>query len=490
MNTFLIELQEHDDRISLRDRLNWAKTRRILLLWPRHRQISITASDLKFLQYHARRLGAQLGIVTDRADLRLVARRLGIPVFSSTRQAQRLPWLAIQPRPIPRPHVARPPRSQDLPLPLAGRIFLFFLAVLAIFALLSLFLPRATVTLTPQKRIQKETFTFLASSQIVTPSLQGDLPLLPLEVEVQAEESLRATRSFRVPVARAQGTVRFTNLTALPQTIPAGTVVYVPGDPPIRFLTLNTAGLPPNPGQFVDVPIEALEAGMEGNVPAQAIQAIEGPLAFSLSVANPQATQGGTEEDRLAVTPQEVELLRKELMALMREQALQEATHRLNEDDILFPQTLQLVEILEDRTVPPVEAYPSRLSLHLRLRFRVWSLSAERLRPVLVTRLDALLPEGVEPRNETLRMRLLPESVEVLGDSPLRLRFSLETWRTLSARIASDQVLAALCGRPVKEAFERLHALPLAEPPQVKLWPSFWPWMPILPIQVSIRFAP
>ncbi|MFO3796487.1 MAG: baseplate J/gp47 family protein, partial [Anaerolineales bacterium] len=241
---------------------------------------------------------------------------------------------------------------------------------------------------------------------------------------------------------------------------------------------------------FVDVPIEALEAGTSGNVPAQMIQAIEGPLAFSLSVTNPQATQGGTEEERLAVTPQEVEQLRKELSARLGEKALQEARRRLQADEILFPQTLQLVEILEERTVPPLESYPSRLSLHLRLRFRVWSLSAARLRPLLVARLDALLPEGVEPRDESLRMQPLPESVEVLGDSPLRLRFSLEAQRTLSARIASDQVLAALRGRPVREALERLRALPLAEPPQVKLWPSFWPWMPILPIQVSIEFVP
>lgn len=489
MNTFLIELQEHDDRISLRDRLNWAKTRRILLLWPSHRQVSLTTSDLKSLQYHARRLGAQLGLVTERTDVRATAQALGIPVFVNTRQAQRSAWRAHFPEHSHR-QVVRPARPPKKPLSPIWRLFFFSLAVLAVFSLVMLFLPRASIILTPRSLTQRETFALLASSQGTAVSLQGELPLLPLDVEVEAEENLQATRRFSVPLAKAQGVARFTNLTTRSQTIPAGTVVYVPGDPPIRFLTLNTAGLPPNAGQFVDVPIEAIEAGSRGNVPAQAIQAIEGPLAFSLSVTNPQATQGGTEEERLAVTMQEVEQLRKELSARLREQALQEARRRLNADDILFPQTLQLVEILEERTVPPVEAYPSRLSLHLRLRFRVWSLSAERLRPVLVTRLDALLPEGVEPRNETLRMRLLPESVEVLGDSPLRLRFSLETWRTLSARIASDQVLAALCGRPVKEAFERLHALPLAEPPQVKLWPSFWPWMPILPIQVSIGFAP
>ncbi|MFN3741538.1 MAG: baseplate J/gp47 family protein [Anaerolineales bacterium] len=492
MNTFLIELQEHDDRISLRDRLNWAKTRRILLLWPSHRRVSLTTSDLKFLQHHARRLGAQLGLVTGRADVRITAQALGIPVFANTRQAQRSTWRAsLFPKHSHR-QIVRPARPKKDSLSPIWRLFFFSLAVLAVFSLVMLFLPRASVVLTPRSLTQREIFALAASSQGTTVSLQGELPLLPIDVEVEADEHLQATRRFSVPLAKAQGVARFTNLTTRSQTIPAGTVVYVPGDPPIRFLTLNTAGLPPNAGQFVDVPIEAIAAGSGGNVPAQAIQAIEGPLAFSLSVTNPQATQGGREEERLAVTPQEVEQLREELSARLREQALQEARRRLNADDILFPQTLQLMEILEERAVPPVEAYPSRLSLHLRLRFRVWSLSAERLRPLLVARLDALLPEGVRPRNETLRMRLRPESVEVFreGDSPLRLRFSLEAQRTLSAKIASEQVLAALRGRPVGEALKGLRALPLAEPPQLKLWPSFWPWMPLLPVQVSIEFVP
>lgn len=492
MNTFLIELQEHDDRISVRDRLNWAKTRRILLLWPRYRQIPLTASDLKFLQYYARRLGAQLGLVTERADVRMIAQGLGIPVFRTTRQAQRSTW-----NPLPKPKLfkptsrrPRPPHPKEPVLAPPWRVILFFTGVLAIFSLLMLFLPRASVILMPQSRIQKETFAFQASSRGREVSPYDELPLFPLEVEVQAEENLDATRKFRVPLTKAQGVVRFTNLTSLAQTIPAGTVVYVPGDPPVRFITLNQAGLPPNAGQFVDVPIEAIEGGTAGNVPAQAIQAIEGPLAFSLSVTNPQATQGGREEERLAVTPQEVELLRAALTASLKEQALREMQRQLAAGDVLFAQTLQVVETLEEHIQPPVETYPSRLALRLHLRFRAWMLAAERLRPILRARLDASLPAGFEPKDEMLSLRVLPESVEILGDDPLRLRFSVEAWRTLSARIPDERVFLMLRGQPVREASRRLRALPLAEPPQIKIWPPFWPWMPILPVQVSIEFAP
>lgn len=491
MNTFLIELQEHEDRHSLRDRMNWVKTRRVLLLWPEHRKISLTISDLKFLQYHARKLGTHLGIVTRRWDVRLIARLLGIPVFASPRQAQRRAWPSSPAPRFSRPrHTTRPVRLSERPLHPLQRFLAFLLAVLATLALLSLFLPRVTLLITPQAHIQRETLLLTASSQPRIASFGGDLSLVPIAFELGAEEKLSARQRIVVPTSKAQGEIRFTNLTSLPQSIPAGTIVYVPGEPPIRFVTLNTAGLPASAGQFVDVPIEALEAGSAGNVPAQAIRAVEGPLAFSLAVSNPQPTRGGAEEERLAVSPQEVQQLREQMLARLRYQAQVEAQSRLDEGDLLFPETLQVLETLEDQTMPPLETYPRQLTLRLRLRFQVWMLPAKALRPILDARLNALLPADQIPDAESLRYRLLSASVEDLGQGVFRLRFTLEVQRRLRARIDAEQVFAAVRGRSVDRALQELRTFPFAEPPQLEIWPPFWPWMPVLPIQVTVRFAP
>ena len=64
MKTQIITLESHDDLISVRDRLSWAKTPRILLVWPKYEKVTLRQVDLKVLQRHASSLGAQLGLVT------------------------------------------------------------------------------------------------------------------------------------------------------------------------------------------------------------------------------------------------------------------------------------------------------------------------------------------------------------------------------------------------------------------------------------------
>ena len=90
MKTQIITLESHDDLISVRDRMSWAKTQRILLVWPKYEKVTLRQVDLKVLQRHALSLGAQLGLVTRARRVRQDAEALKIPVFESTGQAQRV----------------------------------------------------------------------------------------------------------------------------------------------------------------------------------------------------------------------------------------------------------------------------------------------------------------------------------------------------------------------------------------------------------------
>ncbi len=92
MKTQIITLESHDDLISVRDRMSWAKTPRILLVWPKYEKVTLRQVDLKVLQRHALSLGAQLGLVTRTRRVREDAEALKIPVFKSTGQAQRVAW--------------------------------------------------------------------------------------------------------------------------------------------------------------------------------------------------------------------------------------------------------------------------------------------------------------------------------------------------------------------------------------------------------------
>jgi len=155
MKTQIITLAAHDDLISVRDRMSWAKSPRILLVWPAYEQVSLRPLDLRILQQHAASLGAELGLVTRRGEVRRDAESFGIPVFHSSAEAQRGLWLR---RKSGGWHRARrtgnrvselremrgqlrresPHRSSNP----AVRIGMFSLAVLAVFSLASLFVPR------------------------------------------------------------------------------------------------------------------------------------------------------------------------------------------------------------------------------------------------------------------------------------------------------------------------------------------------------------
>src|SRR5512133_2223316 len=120
MKTQIITLESHDDLISVRDRMSWAKTPRILLVWPKYEQVTLRQVDLKVLQRHAFSLGAQLGLVTRTRRVRQDAEALKIPVFESTGQAQRLAWPKPRLRKIKMHAPRKDLREQREALPLSA----------------------------------------------------------------------------------------------------------------------------------------------------------------------------------------------------------------------------------------------------------------------------------------------------------------------------------------------------------------------------------
>ncbi|HEX9386666.1 MAG TPA: hypothetical protein VF918_10145, partial [Anaerolineales bacterium] len=175
MKTQIITLESHDDLISVRDRMSWAKTPRILLVWPKYEKVTLRQVDLKVLQRHALSLGAQLGLVTRARRVREDAEALKIPVFESTGQAQRVAW----PKPRRRKLAHHAPRKdlreqreqvlseekQWRTHPVT-RVGAFLLGVSSVLILVALFIPRAQVILQPKSKIQSIVLPVTASSSV------------------------------------------------------------------------------------------------------------------------------------------------------------------------------------------------------------------------------------------------------------------------------------------------------------------------------------
>src|SRR5512133_1187433 len=246
MKTQIITLESHDDLISVRDRMSWAKTPRILLVWPKYEKVTLRQVDLKVLQRHALSLGAQLGLVTRTRHVREDAEALHIPVFESTGQAQRVSW----PAPRRKKWAHRPPRKdlrekrEQISVQEGAwrahpviRVSAFVIGVFSVLALVALFLPHAQVRLHSQSKMQSVVLPVSASPSVDAVFITGSIPAREQRVIVDGTQTITVTGEGVIPQSKAKGQVIFRNLTQQAVTIPAGTVVRTAGADTIRFVT-------------------------------------------------------------------------------------------------------------------------------------------------------------------------------------------------------------------------------------------------------------
>lgn len=493
MKTHVIQLDEHDNPISVRDKMSWTKSARILLVFPRRARILARTLDLLLLKRHAATLGAQLAVVTHSPETRARCAGLGIPCFATSAAAQRADWGELK---VPRPPARRAPRRnlramrQSLPpvnppaKSFAVRIFFFSLAVLAVLTLLLVFLPSAEIELSPQSQVQRLTLVVRASPDVAAVSIAGSVPARSATATVAGSRTLAVTGQMVVPDGFASGGVRFENLTDAAVVVPAGTVVRTAGSPTLRFATQEQAVLPAGIGRTVDVPARALQAGPGSNLPAASLTAIEGSLGASLSVVNPQAMSGGTETSAQVQTAEDRVALREALLGDLLADCRSTLQDGLSQGDLFFPQTVNVTEIL-DETYFPAEGQPGEmLALTVRLACAGWYVRSDDLHALALAALDASLPGGFAPLSDAVDIST-PADFRMQEDGSLY--WTMQAERPLAAEIEPAQAAFTVLGLGPAAAAQRLQeSLPLTEPPRMALHPSWWPRLPALPFRIQV----
>jgi len=495
MKTQLIPLESHDDLISVRDRMSWAKTPRILLVWPKSERITLRPLDMKVLQRHAASLGAQLGLVVRHRNIRRAAQGLDIPVFNSTGEAQRRPWperdlRAKRKRRKPRQNlraIREQVRSEEgaWRSHSVARIGFFSLGVLAVLVMASLFIPHAQVILIPETEIQSVTLPVQANPTVKTVSITGNIP--SRELQVTLENSLEKTTTGKVPVplTKAKGVITFRNLTENEVNIPVGTVLTSTGLPGARFLTTEQGQLPGGLDETVDVPVEAESAGTAGNVEADTILAIEGDLGLLVTATNAEPTSGGRDRMSDAATKADLARLRRDLLEELEQQALAEMKMKLEPDDQIFPDTLKLKQVLEESYEPPLGQPGQTVTLNLKAEFTASYAAGEDLHVLAKDVLNASLPEGFAPASD-------PIDFEMLDDQKTDNRgitdWSMRVSRELEKQIDTGKIIPLVQGRSMAVATAQLEeSLGLPDTPEIKLSPEWWPWMPLIPFNITVE---
>jgi hypothetical protein len=257
------------------------------------------------------------------------------------------------------------------------------------------------------------------------------------------------------------------------------------GDAPVHFATLNDTHLTGKANVIVEVPIEAMEAGAAGNLPADTLQVIDGSVALSASVTNPEPTLGGTDQVATAPSENDHKRVRSVLMDQLMTQAQKQINDSIGSKGLLLADTLKMGEPAEETYDPPSGQAGSLLTLTLRVPVNAQYLSGDDLTQMAETTLDTSEPEGFIPLPDTLTFKPLGKP---MLDGTGASHFDLQVERESQHQINLLQANALARGLSPKGAARALSArLPLAKDPVIKLFPSWWPWLPLIPFGIAVQ---
>ncbi len=490
MKTQIITLESHDDLISVRDRMSWAKTPRILLVIPKFEKVALRQVDYKILQRHASTLGAQVGVVTRVREARAEAEALGMPVFESTGEAQREAWSKPKrrkwTRKAPRKNL-RGKREQVQAREEAWRVHpvtrvaAFTIGVLSVLAIAALFIPRAQVMLSPVVKTQSISMAVNANQSFGDVFITGNIPAREKRIVAGGAQTIIVTGEGTVPQSRAKGAVEFRNLTQAAVTIPEGTAVSAGA---IRFVTTEEVIAPAGVGKKIVAPIQAAEGGIAGNVDAETINAIEGRLALSLAVTNLEPITGGRELASVQASDADRERVKKLLLKSLEETAREKFLDELNSGDALFENTMALTQILSEKFDPPPGAVGTKLTLIMQAEFAAQYASASDITELAALAMNASLPSGFHAASDAVTVK--PLTNPFLDDDGT-LRWNIRAEREIIQSFDSMYVTQLVQGLGVKKAQANLEDnLPSESEPVIQLSPSWWRWVPLLPFRIEI----
>ena len=244
MKTQIIQLEIHDDTISVKDRMDWSQAPRVLLVWPERGKVMNSRLDLILLARYCSAHGSQLAILTTELEVRYQAEEAGIPVFQSRKTAQLQPWRKSF-REFRRREVeqqASEPRDYDFfdreertirrEIPVWVRITLFTVGVLAVLAIGALLLPSAVISILAEETQQELVIPVIADPTEKEINISGIIPSREIVVLLDQQASLAASGQIPIPDEFAQGEVLFTNLTDEPIDIPKNTILSTGGENP------------------------------------------------------------------------------------------------------------------------------------------------------------------------------------------------------------------------------------------------------------------
>ncbi len=468
-----IELDREEDIISIRDRLDWVRVKRVILIVPPGQKALSNPVNLKLLSRKARDLALDLLLVTKDPLIRSLAGEAGLRALPSEKEAFKA---------LPSKGPALKPMAEEAPSILAlSLITLPFLFTLLI--AIALFVPSARIELSPFAQLVETTLQLRADPGINRLNrAEAAVPAKKIRMELSGKGSIPTSAQKYVPDQKASGTVVFINKTAQEVTIPPGTVVSTSTGENVKFTTVNTVTLPAFFQSQAEAEIVAVDPGPQGNVGAYLINRVEGVLAFKVQVYNPSPTSGGTLKPVNVVTREDKERLKALVLQNLHQEAYHAFLNQLAADSFLIPQTITLVPVQESYDHFVDEA-ADQLSLELKVLAVALTVNKGDLKALATEALSAQVPAGYE----LLKEEMVFESMEAQEVGEGKYMVKLKVRVPAVARIDKGEVQDEVRGLPIPKAMEKLKTLPLQQEPYIEVSPSWFGRLPWLPFRIEVK---
>ncbi len=492
MKTSVIDIEIHDDLGTLKDKILWSQSNRILLVASPQTKLLQRKIDQILLKRHANRLGAQLALVTFHADAIEIANDLKIPVFNSIRKAQYENWHADQHlkndlflrgshKKLTRTRGFRNHQTENLNPRLSYAIFFVGVTVPLILALC--LVPRAIIKIPDDVQIQKEVFQLS-----ISPQSDGSSTILQPRILTETiEESIISAATGKITISdkAASGTVHFTNLTENATLVPKGTIVRTNDPLKTEFISTEDAFIAGGVGKSADCLVRAVIPGGSGNIASQTIHFVEGPLSTEINVINPQPMLGGTVIEINAVSQEDLTKSRSLLETKVEQSALNVFQEKITENYQLLTSTLSMQSEIESIT-PGLDQPADFFIYSLKGTFTIWSYSNEELTDLINTMMDLNLEEGFSADPKSIQF---PYINQISNKTDKKVELRLETEREIHKDLLSAILTLDLAGVSKSNAVSQIEKImETKNATKVEIIPSWWPWMPLLPSRISIGY--
>lgn len=420
--------------------------------------------NLRLIQYYAQEDDKNVVVESENPEVRRMCQELGLagsrsetPLPVKHESAAGLEQAPVQAPTAPTTVGRRPALRLWWLLP-------FFFMIVAIVWFTFVANPSVVVVVHPSVRPMTTDITLQASMGLKRPDpAKMVIPSTPIDRQGEVQFTMPTTGRAVVGDQTARGLIVLINDTAAPVTVPRGTTVATQSG--VKFATTKDVTVPRRTVEFFagvpaglkagqcEVPIEAIEKGSQGNVAARRVQAIQGPLAGTLRVVNPEPTREGSDRQIHVVSAGDLAQAEKEARSQALVAAVSDLTGMVGADRLLFEELVQAeVQSVEPLQKAGVEA--SELTIHVSYRARSFTVERETLAKVIAGHLAGSLPKTFALASDSVHVRSVTATPRGLRDAVLHATVDCRVFGVVDR----TRVIRGLLGKKSAEAHRFLGA--------------------------------